>query len=200
MSRPAVPCLPRRAVVLGGAASALAAAGLPGRALADAALAQLAEPRTHALMRHALAPGSGDPADFSLDDCATQRNLSDLGRAQARRAGDMLRASGMAIDAVWSSAWCRCRETAELMALGPVETVTALNSFSRARHTRPARLRGTREALAALPDARTVLMVSHNVNIEALTGTRPINGEIQVVRVAAGGRLALLARVEVPLA
>ena len=63
------------------------------------------------LMRHALAPGTGDPADFALDDCSTQRNLSDEGRAQARMIGEAFASRGIRIDEVLTSQWCRCRET-----------------------------------------------------------------------------------------
>src|SRR3546814_19163678 len=74
-----------------------------------------------AIMRHATAPGFGDPEGFRLNDCSTQRNLSDAGRAQARRIGDAIRAHGVTIGRVLSSRWCRCLETAALLGLGPVE-------------------------------------------------------------------------------
>src|SRR5512134_1262540 len=68
-----------------------------------------------ALLRHAAAPGVGDPPGFRLEDCGTQRNLSAEGRAQARRIGEALRRRGVEVDAVYSSEWCRCLQTAELI-------------------------------------------------------------------------------------
>ncbi|MEM8792608.1 MAG: histidine phosphatase family protein [Pseudomonadota bacterium] len=172
---------------------------LPSIAAAQAAvLERLGEPRTHAIMRHALAPGTGDPENFSLGDCTTQRNLSENGRAQARRAGDLVRRAGVRIDHVWSSAWCRCLDTATEMELGPVERKTLLNSFVSARWKAAQRTRETREALAFLPPDETAFLVTHNVNAEALTGTRPLSGEIQVVHVSERGEVTLLGSVEVP--
>src|SRR5262245_54379255 len=72
-----------------------------------------------ALVRHAATTGgAGDPPGFRLDDCATQRNLTERGREQARRLGDQLRAEGVSVTKVLSSQWCRCRETAALMGFG----------------------------------------------------------------------------------
>ncbi|MEL6767619.1 MAG: histidine phosphatase family protein [Pseudomonadota bacterium] len=170
---------------------------LPARAEADI-LKRLAEPRTHAIMRHALAPGRTDPENFDLRDCATQRNLDDTGRAQAGVAGRMVRAAGVRVDHLWSSAYCRCLETAELMGLGPVEKRSMLNSFIVQRWRGTAQTEETQAALADLPPGETAFLVTHNVNAEALTGDRPISGEIQVVRVGQDGTVDLLGSVEVP--
>ena len=105
--------------------------------LADDAVAErLQEPGAVLLIRHALAPGVGDPDGFRLDDCATQRNLSDEGRRQARAIGDWLRARGIGQAHVYSSQWCRCLETAALLDLGPVTELPALNSFFERRQDR----------------------------------------------------------------
>ena len=82
--------------------------------------AALDRPGAFAIMRHALAPGTGDPAGFTLEDCSTQRNLDDRGRAQALAIGAAFRARGVQFDAVLSSQWCRCQETASLLELGEV--------------------------------------------------------------------------------
>ncbi|MEL6209533.1 MAG: histidine phosphatase family protein [Pseudomonadota bacterium] len=158
-------------------------------------LQRLAEPRTHAVMRHALAPGSGDPNAFDLNHCETQRNLSNDGRRQAGRAGDMVRAAGVTIDHLWTSQYCRCRETAEIMAVGEVVDKPFLNSFIRDSHRRVERMRRLREALAALPDQETAFLVTHNVNAEELTGTRPVSGEIQVIRLEEDGSVTILGSV-----
>ncbi|MFO1062139.1 MAG: histidine phosphatase family protein, partial [Dongiaceae bacterium] len=107
------------------------AAALPTAAPAadeDAVFAALRAGGHAILVRHAIAPGGGDPPGFVLEDCATQRNLSDEGRAQAARLGQRLRQHGVAVDRVLSSRWCRALETARLMALAPVEPALALDS------------------------------------------------------------------------
>ncbi|MEC7000786.1 MAG: histidine phosphatase family protein, partial [Actinomycetota bacterium] len=80
------------------------------------------------LYRHALAPGGGDPPEFDVNDCSTQRNLSDAGRRQARDMGAALRQNKVDVRRVLSSPWCRSRETAELMKLGPVRTMMRFGS------------------------------------------------------------------------
>jgi phosphohistidine phosphatase SixA len=139
------------------------------------------------LMRHAIAPGTGDPSGFDLGDCATQRNLSDDGRAQARDTGASIREAGIAVTHVLTSQWCRCRDTARLLNLGPVQDWPSLNSFFEDRSTAAAQTAETLAQLAALPaDARPIL-VTHQVNITALTGIVPRSGEIIVARRAPEG-------------
>lgn len=164
------------------------------QARASEALDALRMPGTHALMRHALAPGTGDPPGFRLDDPSTQRLLSDEGRAQARDAGAALRAAGIAFDAVFSSGWARCRETAELMAMGPVTRAPSLDSFFGARALEPERTAGTLALLAGLAQGHRALLVTHQVNITALTGIVPASGEIVAVRLRAGGGLDVAGR------
>jgi hypothetical protein len=114
-----------------------------------------------ALIRHALAPGTGDPPEFRVEDCRTQRNLSPAGRAQARAIGERFRANGIGTAAVFSSQWCRCLDTARALALGEVTPFAGLNSFfagrgDEARHTRAARAdrrTGERPAAAGAGDA-----------------------------------------------
>ena len=81
------------------------------------------------LMRHALAPGIGDPAGYKLQDCKTQRNLDATGRAQAQKTGQWLKAQGVGNALVFTSAWCRCKETAENLAFGTPVLEPSLNSF-----------------------------------------------------------------------
>jgi phosphohistidine phosphatase SixA len=171
------------------------ALGLLG-AVAPAALAAdawdaLREPRTVAIMRHALAPGTGDPADFELGDCSTQRNLNDAGRAQARAIGDVFRANGIAVDRVLTSQWCRCRDTAELLDLAPVEDFPPLNSFYADRSTAQRQTRKTRQFLADLPDDERVVLVTHQVNITALTDEFPSSGEVFVLRMTDAGEVTV---------
>ena len=141
-------------------------------------LTPLEGPGTVALMRRAIAPGTSDPAAFEIDDCSTQRTLSDDGRAQARKIGDMLREAGIGFDQVWSSLWCRAYETAELMDMGEVVPFPPLNSFFDGRGDKAAQTEDVLQALDKLdPDAR-VLLVTHQVNITELTGIFPGSGEI----------------------
>lgn len=159
--------------------------------------AALREPGAIALMRHAIAPGGGDPAGFVLGDCSTQRNLDARGRAQARLTGEALRAEGISFDEVWSSEWCRCIETAELMAMGPVQSVPSLNSFFSNRSDGPAQTRATLSALEGQESDARLLLVTHQVNITALTGVVPQSGEIIVVRRAENGGLEVSGRISI---
>lgn len=153
---------------------------LYGPALAqDDVLALLRVPGTIGIMRHARAPGTGDPSNFKLGDCATQRNLDDAGRDQARRIGARLRAAGIAAP-VFTSEWCRTRETAELLELGPVQVLPALNSFFAERGTGAAQTAAVQAFINGL-DGPAVL-VTHQVNITALTTVFPADGEMIVLR------------------
>ncbi|MER2552998.1 MAG: histidine phosphatase family protein [Thauera sp.] len=148
-----------------------------------------------ALIRHALAPGTGDPPEFRVEDCRTQRNLSPAGRAQARAIGERFRANGIGTAAVFSSQWCRCLDTARALALGEVTPFAGLNSFfagrgDEARHTRAARALIAGQASGPPPR----VLVTHQVNITALAGVFPAAGEIIVMRVD-GDALSLAGRI-----
>ncbi len=161
---------------------------LPGAALAydwDA----LREPGAIAIMRHALAPGGGDPDNHEIGDCSTQRNLSEAGRDQARRTGEALRARGITFDTVLTSQWCRTRDTAALLGFGAPVDAPALNSF----FGRPALREGQTQAARALLEAGTGrrMLVTHQVNIAALTGTGTASGEIIVFRLTDTGTQVL---------
>lgn len=161
-------------------ALAVTAALGPARA-SDADWQALGQPGTHIVMRHAIAPGLGDPPGFRLDDCSTQRNLDVAGRAQARRAGAAIRAAGVRVDLVLTSRWCRARETADLLGFTPVEPEPALDSFFADRSTGPRQTAALLARLAALR-GKTAVLVTHQVNITALTGIVPASGEMLVIR------------------
>ena len=133
----------------------------------------------HILMiRHALAPGNGDPANFQIGDCSTQRNLDDRGREQASAIGKLLRSKGIASARVYSSQWCRCYETAELLALGPVAELPALNSFYELTQDREPNLKALRKFIAEQPpDGRLVILVTHFVTVSAIAGEGVSSGE-----------------------
>ena len=164
---------------------------LPGLAAAND-WAALDEPGAIAIMRHALAPGTGDPAGFRIDDCATQRNLDARGRDQARAIGAAFRERGIAFSVMLSSQWCRCRETADLLDLGEVVEAPALNSFFGNPARRAPQTRATLELLSRT-DGRAML-VTHQVNISALTGFATRSGEVLVIRVV-DGKVDLLGRI-----
>ncbi|MDJ0822922.1 MAG: histidine phosphatase family protein [Paracoccaceae bacterium] len=172
-------------------ATVILAIFLPMAALANDWQA-LDQPGAFAIMRHALAPGTGDPANFDVTDCATQRNLDARGRAQAARIGAAFYARGYAFDVVLTSQWCRCRETAELLELGPVRDATAFNSFFRDTSMRGPRTAQALELLAGRDDRPFI--VTHFVNIRALTGQGTSSGEVLIVR-HAGDRLEVLGSV-----
>ncbi|MGF1461322.1 MAG: histidine phosphatase family protein [Leptolyngbyaceae cyanobacterium] len=136
------------------------------------------------LLRHALAPGTGDPENFQLGDCSTQRNLSEAGREQAVAIGQAFRDRGVAVRQILSSQWCRCLETAELMDVGQVEAYPELNSFFRDRSTSTAQTTAVKEYLVSEADAGgVIIMVTHQVNITGLTDIFPQSGEAVVVQV-----------------
>ncbi|WP_207622798.1 histidine phosphatase family protein [Falsiroseomonas algicola] len=134
------------------------------------------------LFRHANAPGGGDPPGFRPGDCATQRNLDDAGRAQARRIGEALRGAGVTVGAVLASAWCRTTETADLAFPGRVATEPAFNSFFADRSTAAAQTAAARAMLLAWQGPGALFVSTHQVNITALTGIVPAPGEGVVLR------------------
>lgn len=182
-----------RRLALAALAALCVLAAAPGGARAEAdGWAALDRPGVIVAMRHALAPGTGDPADFEIGDCSTQRNLDAAGRAQARAIGDALRARGFRPDRVLTSQWCRCRETAELLELGEPRDFPALNSFFRDRSTRAAQTEAVRDFLAGLPEDETAVLVTHQVNITALTGVYPASGEAVMIDLDPSGEVEVL--------
>jgi phosphohistidine phosphatase SixA len=152
-------------IILGGAPSALASTNI------GAIVEQLAEIDANVLlMRHAIAPGFGDPDNFVIKQCKTQRNLDITGRNQAIALGQKLRQASIAIDKVYSSYWCRCLETAKLLELGEVEAFAGLNSFFEEHADRNQTLNLLQDKLASLVQNSLTLMVTHQVVIQAVTG------------------------------
>lgn len=160
-----------------------------------AAFEALKRPGTVAIMRHALAPGGGDPDNFALNDCATQRNLDEAGREQARRIGEALKDAGIVFDRVLTSQWCRCRDTATLLDVAPVEDFRALNSFFQDRRDGPAQTREVRALLDTLPADEKVILVTHQVNITGLTGDWVTSGEIFVLEAGEGGIVDVVGKI-----
>jgi phosphohistidine phosphatase SixA len=133
------------------------------------------------LLRHATAPGTGDPPSFRLDDCATQRNLSEAGRAQARAIGAAIRREGVPIGRVLSSRWCRCLDTARLLDIGPVVPFPPLDSFFGEPQRQDEQTQVVRAGIRSWRGPGNQMLVTHQVNITALSGIYPASGEAVVL-------------------
>lgn len=153
---------------------------------------QLRQPGYALLMRHALAPGTGDPAGYNLADCSTQRNLDAAGRKQAIQTGEWLRKQGVSAAQVLSSPWCRCKETAALLDFGAVVTEPALGSFfdtpQRAAEFTE-KLQARLAQAAPSKGAKALVLVTHHVNILDYMGQNVGSGDMVLVHFDAKGKL-----------
>ena len=176
----------------------LALLPVPTAWASDANLAASLKQPGHVLMlRHALAPGIGDPSNFTLADCATQRNLNAEGRAQAKAAGEWLRRQDIKQARIYSSQWCRCLETARLLDLGPVVEMPELNNVFTHPQNRESSMRKLGEFLAAQPaDGPLIILVTHNRNIYHLTGINTGSGEGVLLKLNPGQAPGVAGRVE----
>jgi phosphohistidine phosphatase SixA len=150
------------------------------------------------LLRHAATvPGTGDPPGMNLKDCSTQRNLSEAGRAQAKRWGEKVSEFHVPISGVFTSEWCRCRDTANL-AFGRASVWPALNSFFDSPQQEPRQTAAVRKRLPGmLQPGKNIVIVSHQVNITALTGIAPQMGEAIVAKFDANGAMEISGRLMV---
>jgi len=121
-----------------------------------------------------------DPPGLRLDDCGTQRSLSDFGRDEARGIGAAFRARAIPVGPVLSSRWCRCLETARL-AFGTVEPWPALDSFHEDRGREPAQTAAVKRLAGQRPSSGNVVLVTHEVNAAAVTGLSPAPGEMIIL-------------------
>ena len=176
-------------------------AALPAHA-ADDLIALLKQPGHIAFMRHALAPFDGAPREQgitadTLGPCETQRNLDAKGRTDAARIGDLFRRSSVTFDKIYTSKWCRCRETAELLVGQPVETMSLINRF----FTDPDKSKGPAQIarLKAYLNTEVVsgarmLMVTHGSLITALTGIYTNEAEMVIVKADGKGDVTVIGR------
>ncbi len=146
------------------------------------------------MLRHALTdPGVGDPEGFRLEDCTTQRNLSEDGRREARRLGEALRARNIPVARVMASPWCRCIETARLVFGTAAELQPSLgNVFGRPERTE-AQVAELRK-LVRRPDRGNLFLVSHGSTTLALTGVSPATAEMVVLTPQEGGGFRVAGR------
>jgi phosphohistidine phosphatase SixA len=181
-----------------GAATLGALSAWPAQAAADKAHAELAQIWRREggalIVRHAVTEsGLGDPPGFVLGQCSTQRNLSDAGRQASRAMGAWMQAQQFKPDAVLSSQWCRCQDTARL-AFGAYEDWSALNSTFDGQGDPAAQQKALRARLLAMPKGQREVWVTHQVIMTALTGAYPEMGEGFLVdrqgRLLARGRVA----------
>ena len=147
------------------------------------------------LMRHALTtPGAGDPPGMRLEDCSTQRNLSDEGRGHARAVGVALREYKVPVDRVLTSPWCRCIETARLVFGEGAQVSRALDNLF-GRHDNEARqVAALRELVGEWRGKGNLFLVSHGSTIVALTGISPATSEMVIVTPREGGSFAVAGR------
>ena len=167
---------------------------LSGLFIAQQALASLAndlQDGQHVLlMRHADAPGYGDPAGYVISQCSSQRNLGDYGKKQAKAIGTWLSSQGIQKADVFSSPWCRCLDTANLLNKGPIKIEPSLSSFF---DNMSLEKRQTKELEAfikselAKPSKAPLILVTHHVNIQAYTGKVVGVGDMVLVRVNKNG-------------
>ena len=149
------------------------------------------------MIRHAQAPGIGDPDGFKVDDCSTQRNLDEQGREQARAIGEWLRARGIQNVKLYSSQWCRCLETARLMNLGTVAPMPALNSFFEKPEDRQPNLSALRKFISdSTKPGELIIMVTHQVTISGITDKWTDSGHGKLVRPDQAGGIELLGELD----
>ena len=169
---------------------ALLSAIAPTHAFAN--LAQdLSDGRHILLMRHADAPGFGDPKGYQLNQCATQRNLGEAGKRQSQIIGQWLKSQGISNARVFSSPWCRCLDTAKLLNLGPVTIAPELGSFFDDMSLEKEQTRNLEKLIKAqlsLNVKTPIIMVTHHVNIQAFTDKVVNVGDMVVVKVDQNGR------------
>lgn len=144
------------------------------------------------LMRHTLAPGVGDPANYRRDDCKTQRNLSAEGRLQAVAVGNWLKAQDIKQAHVYSSPWCRCKDTASLLKFGQYQIEPSLASFFDEMHKAKER---TQELEAFITEkiktkgSQALILVTHHVNIFEYMGENIASGDMVLAKVDGRGRM-----------
>ena len=132
-------------------------------------------------IRHAYAPGGGDPNNFNLDDCSTQRNLNNEGREQAKYIGEFFKKNKIEIDKVLSSEWCRCKETAKI-AFKNFSTNSFLNSFysSKFAENKDKQVKALKEYIKKFNSDKNLVLVTHYVLISEILNYGSSSGEIVV--------------------
>ena len=170
--------------------------GSVGVGFADQLWSALKSNNHFVMIRHALAPGFSDPDNFNLRDCKTQRNLSDEGRNQSKKIGNLFRLNGITEATVFSSQWCRCLDTANFLGLGKVSELPFLNSFFKQFEREKFQTEQTMNWIQNAPMNTPTVLVSHQVNISALTGHSLSSGEILFLRRSVDGSIAVIGSIQ----
>ena len=156
-------------------------------------LSELLKKSDHVLlMRHAIAPGVGDPAGYKLQDCKSQRNLDAIGREQAKKTGQWLKAQGVGDALVFSSAWCRCKDTAENLAFGSIMLEASLNSFFDDMRQGPQSNVNLQKFIGnqlKTKGEKALILVTHHVNIAEFAGENVGSGDMVLAKVNSAGKL-----------
>ena len=130
-------------------------------------------------LRHALAPGNGDPPNFNVNDCSTQRNLDKAGIVQSRMIGQSFKNIGIKFSKIYSSFWCRCKDTASNMKIGDFETHEGLNSFYEKHADKNLTLIKLNNLINSFDNSGgPYLLVTHYVNILTFTGLSTSSGSM----------------------
>lgn len=174
---------------------AVTGVGLFGLSWANAASSDLSEKLTDGghvlLIRHADAPGFGDPAGYKLNDCSTQRNLGEYGKKQSVQIGQWLKSKGVSDAQIFSSPWCRCKDTATGLQLGGISIEPALGSFFDNMSLEKSQTLSLQNSigkhLKTFPK-KPLIYVTHHVNIEAFTGKVVSVGDMVLVKVSSSGK------------
>jgi phosphohistidine phosphatase SixA len=146
------------------------------------------------LMRHAYAPGTGDPANFDITKCNTQRNLSERGRQQARKIGALFAARAEPVEHIFTSRYCRCIDTARIAFGGDAEQIEALDSIAAEPDKAVERSAAVMKLIDDYSGSGNVVLITDESNIQALTGVSPREGEAVIV-VPDGDKLHVAARI-----
>ena len=141
----------------------------------------LKEGKKVVFLRHAIAPGNGDPVNFDINDCSTQRNLNNKGIIQSRNIGTFFLTNNIKIDKVLSSEWCRCKDTAKI-AFGKFKTLSALNSFYEARYAKNKfkQIKDLKKYINNWESDSNLIIVTHYIVISALLNTTTSSGEMVI--------------------
>ena len=142
---------------------------------------QLVDGKKLIFIRHAYAPGTGDPNNFNLNDCSTQRNLNKEGRKQAQNIGEFFKKNNIKIEKVLSSEWCRCKETAEI-AFDDYFTKNFLNSFYSLKYekNKSKQIKDLNDYIRQFKSDKNLILVTHYVLISEVLNYAPSSGEIVV--------------------
>ena len=145
----------------------------------DLILNSLKEGKKIIFIRHAIAPGNGDPDNFNINDCKTQRNLSEEGVEQSKSIGIFFEENKIKIDKILSSEWCRCKDTAKI-AFNNFETFDSLNSFydEKFAQNEDIQIQNLKKYIKSWKSDKNLILVTHFVVISSILNVGISSGEM----------------------